>query len=76
MYYLFLAFMMMDRQKIGALLQLIQPSVIPNSVKSSNAQNNADSIIDLLGLNFVAWYGSGCNDNANYAIARLQRPSI
>ena len=39
----------------------------PSMVKSSNAQKNADEIIDLLGLPYAAWYLGGCNDNASDA---------
>ena len=39
----------------------------PPMVKSSNAQKNADEIIQLLGLENASYYLGGCNDNASDA---------
>ena len=41
--------------------------LLPSMVKSSNAQKNADEIIQLLGLENASYYLGGCNDNASDA---------
>eukprot|EP00956_Cyclotella_meneghiniana_P037811 scaffold144929_cov46-Cyclotella_meneghiniana.AAC.1 len=58
-------------RSIGNKIGIHITSAVSN-VKSSNAEVNANEIVDLLGIETAVWYAGGCNDNANDAQAEIR----